>query len=410
MKRSVALSALLIWLLSLWGCAAEKVPVPETTPATQATIVPTEPAPTEPEPVREMSFNWGTIRDGIYVMDTSEYDFAFGEVLLDIDLTENVFTLKCFDGKVVSGTIDFEENGMICRYPGGHMKFTTHLQDGVECLRYYDSEYGHAAYDQLMFCPQITSNLDAYFIYAENRKDEILADPELDVIDNYKNLYSEGFVFDSQASVTNSQGFEDRCALTFWHFPLQQKWTFQTFSQSKEVTAQEQPDASIVFTQGGAQWHFHREGDALVFDGGSVLIAGNAAVDKQYQVEMDVPQGAVFSGYHNNYLYDGLYIIPGPTLDEAYAGIQIDTENQWIKIHCYDGNVLEGTYTFLDDIHLYCNFEVPDYVGTRTTYISLTPSGHALGVSNGWMLNIGPGGMGDRFYFFPVKGVHPPAN
>ena len=124
---------------------------------------------------------------------------------------------------------------------------------------------------------------------------------------------------------------------------------------------------------------------------------------------MDVPVGTTFYLSNTDYVYDALYILPGSTLEECYAAIQLDTKNQWIKIQCWDGNVLRGPYTFIDNYNLYCNFEVPDYVGTRTAYISLHPSGHALGVGNQWMLNIGPGEMNsyDYFYFFPVQGVTP---
>ena len=108
-------------------------------------------------------------------------------------------------------------------------------------------------------------------------------------------------------------------------------------------------------------------------------------------------------------MYDALYILPGKNLEECYAAIQLDTKNQYIKIQCWDGKVLRGPYTFIDNYNLYCNFEIPDYAGIRTAYITLTPNDHALGVSNGWMLNIGPGGLNgyDRFYFFPVQGVTP---
>lgn len=509
MKRKFFYTAILILLLSLWGCGAEEVPVPETvTVQTEATTVPTEPVPTEPEEVKELvveeryqilieenstyyncalvlypnsnfsRFEQNTysvdgeritidiegeqctfrktenslvlesgklfahkgddtvevplgtetrykeeikLRDGIYVLDTSEYDFTFDDVIMDIDLTEMTFTLRCFDGHVVSGSLGFEEDKLVCTYEGGKMMFrindTIMGNEGELSLSSTTVSYatgGSVVTDQLMLCPQTDASLQYTFVYAEDREEEIVADPEAVPLDSYKHLYQETFRFYTPA--IGKDGQQDQHGYHFFirHYPLADKWEFQLYTKpqvrSIEVAAEEGPDGNVTFSLDGKQWNFHREDNGLCFDGGSPLIVGNwSDVKGQNYYEMELAEGTLLDNTENDYVYDALYILPGKTLEECYAAIQLDTKNQWLKIQCYDGKVLRGPFTYGDE---YCNYivfecEIPDYVGMRETQIDLRPSGHALAVSNQWMLNIGPGEMGDNFYFFPVQGVTP---
>lgn len=374
----------------------------------------TEPTPTEPEGpklilVGDHDFK---LYDGIYVLDTSEYGFEVDEVFLDINLADMTFTLKCFDGSVVSGILNIESENLICSYEGGQMLFGFLGMPDDASLNFYPY-YGDMISVSPMFCPQVDSSLQAEFFYAEDREDEIVADPEAVPLDSYKHLHSEIFYFEGRIPGKEDPADYDACSLTVRNYPLERKWVFQHYRKSQygyvEVTAVESPDGSISFTQEGKQWNFHREGDSIVFDGGSPLTVGNwNGVKERAYLEMEVPEGATFNPGEKNYVYDALYILPGETLDEAYAGIQLDTKNQLVKIHCYDGEVLSGPYTYGDeygDYYLMFSCEIPDYYGMRTANIMLIPNGHSLNVGNQWMLDIGPGDMGSRFYFFPVRGV-----
>lgn len=502
MKRKFFYTAILILLLSLWGCAVKEAPAPETAVVqTEAATMPTEPAPTEPEEIKELvveerysilieendtyysggvvifpesNFYWseqstysvdgdkitidiegerctfrrtenslvlesgklfarkgddavevplGTetrhkeeykLRDGIYVLDTSEYDFTFDDVIMDIDLTEMTFTLRCFDGHVVSGSLGFEEDKLVCTYEGGKMMFrindTIMGNEGELSLSSTTVSYatgGSVVSDELMFCPQTGIRLQYTFIYAEDREEEIITASEIVPLDSYKHLYMEYYSFGGEIE---DQGETESCGIGIYYYPMQDKWAFSVSARQIEVDYTENADGTITFSNNGKHWNFRREGGDLYFDGGDVLVADNGVETKEsYYRKMDVPVDAAFYLRNTDYVYDALYILPGKTLEECYAAIQLDTKNQYVKIQCYDGKVLRGPFTYGDE---YCNYivfecEIPDYVGMRETQIDLRPSGHALAVSNQWMLNIGPGEMGDNFYFFPVQGVTP---
>lgn len=359
------------------------------------------------------------IRDGIYVLDTSEYDFTFDEVLMDIDLTEMTFTLKCFDGSVVSGTLRFEEDKLVCSHETGEMWFriVDTIRGNQGTLELYSTTVSYAKggstpTDQLMICPQTDIRLEYTFVYVDNQDKEIPAAPDVVSLDSYKYLYEEWYSFST--AITDEQGETVYVQLRIWHYPMGKIWGFQRASQSIEIDYQENSDGSITFSQGGKQWNFHWEGDALCFDGGSQLIADNGVSEKEsYYRKAEVPVGAIFDIQFSSYVYDALYILPGKTLEECYTAIQLDTKNQYVKIQCWDGRVLNGPFTYGDE---YCNYivfkcEVPDYtgMGTRTVQIDLMPHGHALCIRNPWMMSICPDGLSESnyFYLFPVQGVTP---
>ena len=398
MKKRMMTVLCFVLAMCLWGCGTKEMSVPETTAVpTEVATVPTEPTPMETEAKHNTE---------LYELDTSEYDFTFEKVLLKIDWTDMTFALKCFDGSVVTGIVERNMNNISCIHENGRLMLTQYLYNGKMVwgnTNYSYDEERYYAVDQLMFCPQTDIEFSYRFVRAEDQEQEIIADPDVVPLDSYKHVFAERYYFHD---VIEEQGERIGCGMTIYHFPMQNKWSFVFESRQTDVDHTENPDGTITFSYKGKQWNFHREGDLLYFDGGDALIADNGVDSKEsYYRKMDVPVGAAFYLSNTNYVYDALNVLPGSTLEECYAAIQLDTKNQWIKIQCWDGNVLRGPYTFIDNYNLYCNFEVPDYVGTRTAYISLTPNDHALGVSNGWMLNIGPGEMGDRFYFFPVKGV-----
>ena len=405
MKKKVLYTGILILLLSLWGCSVKEASAPETvTVQMEAANVPTEPVPTQTDAKHNIE---------IYELDTSEYDFTFEKVFLKFDWTDMTFVLKCFDGSVITGTVEKGKDNIICTYEDGRLILKQYLHNGEmvwENTNYSYDEERYYAVDQLMFCPQTDSVFSYRFVKAEDQEQEIIADPEVVPLDSYKHVLVERYYFHD---VIEEQGEWTGYGMTIYHFPMQNKWSFTFDSRQTDVNHTENPDGTITFSYKGKKWNFHREEDALYFDSGDPLIADNGidpkgAYSENYR-KMDIPAGAAFDLFNTNYVYDALYILPGSTLEECYAAIQLDTKNQYIKIQCWDGKVLRGPYTFIDNYNLYCNFEIPDYVGTRTAYISLCPSGHALGVGNGWMLNIGPEEItgNNYFYFFPVQGVQP---
>lgn len=353
-----------------------------------------------------------TLRDGIYMLDTSGYDFTFGEVLLDIDLAEMIFTLKCFDGSVVSGTLSFEEDLLICTHAGGTMRLriSNHPMTGSLEKTSASVEKGSVSTDQLMFYPPSNGVMNYTFCYARDQAQEIVFDPQVIPLDSHKHLFRKIYQFRCDAS-EDSGG--RRCVFNIYHYPLEEKWAFEGAFSRTDVTAEENPDGSIVFTLNGKTWNFHREGDFLYYDSGNSLTAGVWNVETERYLKADVPEGAMFHAYNEDYVYDALYILPAQTIEEAYASIQIDTKNQNLRIRCSDGRILEGAYTYEGN---YINFpvEVVGLLGPETANVELFPHGHCLsvrneGVRDQWELVIGPGGISDSFDFLPVIGI-PPKN
>lgn len=402
MKQKILCTGILILLLTLWGCSAKEAPTPETVAAqTETATVPTQPAPTETDAKHNVE---------IYELDTSEYNYSFEKVLLRFDWTDMTFALKCFDGSVVTGTVEKGEREIICIHEGGRMILSEYYHNEKQVLGdmsfSYDAGRAYVT-DQLMFCPQTDSGLIYRFLRAENQQQEITADPDADQLDSYKNLYKRSYEF--RCYVTQKDD-ERLCVLNIHHYPLEGKWVFADASDTEAVAMEEKPDGGIVFSQGGNQWNFHLEGEDLYYDGGSSLIATGYDVNTQTYCTAEVPEGALFCAYEEDYLYDGLYILPYETLEETYASVQIDTKNQYLWINCYDGNHLEGHYTDKGD-YLQFPFEVVDpYFGTQIENVELHPNEHSLHVWNKgqkdvWELLIGPGEISDSFYFFPVQGV-----
>lgn len=352
----------------------------------------------------------GTLRGGVYVLEASGYDFTFDEVLMELDLTDMTFALKCFDGSVVSGTLSFEESHLVCTHPGGRMMLSVmgsgsgiRLEDKKTSLK-----KGIELADQLMFCPQADSSMVYTFVYAEDQEQEIAADPEAIPLDSFKKVYKENYQF---RCYVEKEGENRLCVFDIYHYPLEGKWEFYGTSERFTVEAEEKPDGSIVFSGNGKQWNFRREEDHLCYEGGSSLTAGSWNIEEGAFTETQVPEGAAFYAGRSDYLYDGLYILPYETLDTAYSSVQIDTENQYLWLRTYDGILLEGPYTYEGD---YLNFpcEVPGPLGPEIFNFTLFPHEHSLSVRNCgmrdvWAITMAPGDISDNFHLFPVKGAEP---
>lgn len=344
------------------------------------------------------------LKSGIYQLDTADIDFRFGDVLLDIDLTEMTFTLKCFDGSIVCGTLHFEENLLVCTHAGGTMRLSLRASPERICLEKTGAsmELGSVSTDQLMFYPSPDGILNYRFCYAENQAQQILPDPRAIPLDSCKHTFRKIYEFRCQTA-EDSGG--KRCVFSIYHYPQTGMWSFQGASKRTDVTAEESSEGSIVFTLNGNTWNFHREGENLYYDGGSPLIAGIWDAETERQLEQKVPEGALFHVREENYVYDARYVLPNETMDDASAVIRMDTKNRYIKIQCYDGTELEGPYTCEGD---YINFPIGVIgpLGPQLVNIELFPSGHCLtvrneGVHDQWTLQIGPGEIGDSFDFLP---------
>lgn len=353
------------------------------------------------------------LEGGIYTLDTSEYDFTFDEVLLELHLDDRTFTLKCFDGSVVQGSLYFEEDRLICTHADGKMMFTIHTTVDGNCLvsTRASVEKGALAAGQLMFCPQPGRSMEYTFCYSDDQSREIHASPEVIPLDSYKHLFKKIYQFQCYAEPENR---DRRCVFYIYHYPLSGQWKFEGASKAKDVFAEENTEGVIVFSLDGQQWTFHREGENIVYDGGSPLIAGSWVTEENRYLEADVPVNAMFHAFQEDHVYDALYILPAETLEKAYASIQIDTKNQYLWIRCCDGNVLEGPYTYENN---YINFpcEVMDVLGPQIVNVAIFPNEHCLTVSNQgardrWELVIGPGEISDSFHFIPVIGVEPAAD
>ena len=327
--------------------------------------------------------NTSYLRSGIYVMDPSEYEQDFDEVLINIDLTNMTFALKCYDGYVVTGTMEFEAGNygsyLVCRYEDGALAFNINNQwvrndDGTDTVVtiLHSTSTDTIPKGQLMYCPPGGGNYLDKFILAPERTDEIEADPDVVPLDSLKQLAQESYYF--QAKVPEDPDFS--CYLTISHYPLSGKWLLS----SKRGTRAEgtvNPDGTIVLTAEGSTWNFHWENDGLVFDGGDPLIARNAeTAGPQYEISLEA--GTFLRPTDFDYLYDTTYTIP--TWNGGYeSALRLDHENQRVVILCADGSLLEAPFVW-EDSGICC--ATPG--GTMRIY----PRGHSLSVHVPWGMTI----------------------
>ena len=272
MKQKVFYTAVLILLLTLCGCSAQEAPTLETEIVqTEAMTAPTEPAPTETEAKHNIE---------LYELDTSEYDFTFEKVLLKIDWTDQTFALKCFDGSVVTGTVEKDSSKILLQHDNGRMILQPGIHNGkltFENTGYNYTDTGDYELDQLMFCPQLGSYLRYHFIFAEDQTQDIIAAPEKDSLDIYKHVFVERYYFHD---VIEEQGERIGCGMDIYHFPMQNKWSFVFESRQTDVGHTDNPDGTITFSYKGKSWNFHWDGINLTFDGGDILIADNGVDPK----------------------------------------------------------------------------------------------------------------------------------
>lgn len=335
-----------------------------------------------------ISFSGSTqIHGGIYELDTSQQDYDFGEVLLSLDLTQMTFALKCYDGNVIQGTLEFTEDLLVCRYDGGCIAFTGYSIAEGDFLTQASLET--EIREPLLIYPDMDNRFYVKFRLAPHRQDVIVPDPAVQPIDQYKELAVEWY----NVSYPEAEGELYSCHLSVQHYPHSGTWSFSVNSTAIPLEAQENPDGTIVLSKDGETWNFHREGSCLVFDGGSPLVAKNIEVSGP-QYSREVLPGTLLTPAGFSYFYDTTYAIPG-TDGSNLATLRFDREHQRLVIGCFDGSTIECPYVYKDHYI---------YALLGNTALHLSFSGHRLTTSNPWEVTIAPpsGKTGGLMYFIPV--------
>lgn len=359
---------------------------------------------------------------GVYTLDISTYGYSFPEVLLEVDFLNMVFALKCYDGSVVNGDMAFiiEEGPsyLLCTCPQGSMMFlmnpsTLPWEDGIDRLEYRsirrfttDSGASYQPVGQLQFCPQNDYELDAVFVYREDQNVALTPKPDIIPVDSRKHLVRETFEFSTK--VIGETEKEDYW-LRITHYPLTGEWEISSlYDYPAMVEGTEAEDGTIALKQGDKTWNFHREGNTLRFDGGSTLeVTGDVRriEDGEWlcEIKMEIPEGAVFHIGDHDYLYDGLSIVPGDSLENYQAAIWLDVENKTFKFLPVIGEAQEGCFTVTSG-----KVTLPLTVWNayrregEAEDVSFIVSEHALQLRNPWGSFLVPSGEDSFSIFVPV--------
>lgn len=291
------------------------------------------------------------LRDGIYVLKTDEGGLPADQVLLDLDLTGRTFALKCYDGSVIRGTLEFQQNYdscfLACRYDGGAIGFSAHQRwtvgaDGqdLQTTVLSDATYGleNTIADERMYYPE-QNGVYYHFYHDPSRTDEITEDPDVVPLDSFKQVAQEAYGF--QMPVPEDP--ETSCALYIYHYPLAEKWHFSA-KYGLELEGTEQPDGTITLTDGTQSWNFHRENNCLVFDSGDPLIARNWEVDGP-QYEMALEPGTRLTPNEFQYYYDTHYVALNQNGSWSWT-LKIDWENRRVCLANSGGYAFEGPLSY----------------------------------------------------------------
>lgn len=365
---------------------------------------------------------WSIVPGGVYTLDTSAYSYSFPEVLLDVDFLNMVFTLKCYDGSVVNGDMSFvsfdgEIPYLLCTCPQGSMVFwmnpsTLPWEDGIDRLNYYSiqrfSTDGGGSYQpagQLQFCPQNDFELEAVFVYREDQNVDLTPEPDVLPVDSRKHLAWERFQFSTE--VVGETEKEDS-SMWITHFPLTGEWEISSvYDFPAMVEGTETEDGSITLKQGGYTWNFHREENALRFDGGSVLKCTGEVrrvEDSEWlrEVKTQIPEGAVFHILDRDYIYDGLSVVPGDSLETYQAAIWLDVESKTFEFQPMDGEAQKGSFTVQSGLTLPLAVWNAYRGEGRLEDVNFSLNEHALRLRNPWGIFLVPSGEDSWSTFVPV--------
>ena len=324
------------------------------------------------------------VYDGIYVLDASDPPVSFDEVLIDINLTEMSFALKCYDGNVVKGSLEIEEGFLYCQYEGGCIAFDI-VGQGSDTTLYvcYPENVGQS---YLMYYPQTEFHYAHQFRYAPMRTDVLSTSSSSDFFESKKNMAVGHYSFTCPVEGVD----RTFCYLKLNHYGMTNTWELIRGAQYIPLEAEENPDGTLILSTSDMQWQFHRENNGLIFDGGSPLEAYGELVDGVPKYTVTLEPGDYFRPDSFHYLYDTLYIVPSENGVQD-AALLLDKEYQRLIILSSDGSVLEAPYTVTDG-----GLYFP--MGTHSS--RLTFGGHSLYGSNPHTLTIVEGK--DDFWFIPV--------
>lgn len=324
------------------------------------------------------------LRAGTYVLDDSESPVAFDDVLLDLDLTQMCFALKCFDGNVVQGTLEIREGLVYCLLNDGCIAFDTIGMDPDLSLHVcYPEDVGQS---YLMYCPQTEFHYAHQFRYCPEHPGMPAPPSGSGFLETRKNMAMGRYSFTCPVEGVD----RTFCYLKLDYCQMTDTWELIRGAEYTRLEATEHPDGTLLLSAGDLQWQFHRENNGLVFDGGSPLEACGELENgiPKYTVPLEPEDYLRPDSF--SYLYDTLYTVPDG--NGGYkAAVRLDTEFQRLLIACSDGSVLEAPYVYTS-----AGLQFP--MGTHSS--RLTYGGHSLYMSNPHKLTIVEGE--DDFWLIPT--------
>lgn len=324
------------------------------------------------------------LRAGTYVLDDSESPVAFDDVLLDLDLTQMCFALKCFDGNVVQGTLEIREGLIYCLFNGGRIAFDIiGLDPDLTLYVCYPEDVGQS---YLMYCPQTEFHYAHQFRYSPEHPGIPAPLSGADFLENRKNLAKARYSFTCPVEGVD----RTFCYLKLDYCQMTDTWELIRGAEHTRLEATEDPDGTLIFSTGDLQWQFHRENNGLVFDGGSPLEACGELENGIPKYTVPLEPGDYLCPDSFSYLYDTLYTVSDGNGGHK-AAVRLDTEFQRLLIACSDGSVLEAPYVYTS-----AGLQFP--MGTHSS--RLTYGGHSLYMSNPHNLTIVEGE--DDFWLIPT--------
>lgn len=325
---------------------------------------------------------------GVYTLDTSEYDYTFEEVLLDVDFLSMTYVLRCYDGEVVSGDMsvvagkDYPYLMLSCA--DGVMAFTPDQSGGIAYLQYRHDYYlpdeqrsgwGRPA-NPIGFLPQNEQSLRGKFVYRQDQNVELPAEEPADTLSAHKRVYENTYIY----YLHQTEGEKlVACDLRLYHYPLFDQWRMN----HEDMDSIENEDGTITLSDGKNSWNFHWEEDDLCFDGGSSLLLPDITMsDGSKKKGEAIEPGSVFLLSGTDYVYDQVtYVFPKGTINNYIAAIRLDLENRTAMLHCGDGQTATGEFSLENDT-LYFRTILRTLYYPDEVRIRIDIRDHAIGITN----------------------------
>lgn len=270
------------------------------------------------------------ITAGSYIPEESKTALDTENVLLKLDLDAMSFALRCYDGSVFEGALSFEESLAVLSGEGLEMGFHVYENSAGRVLSV-------SAMPDVLIYPDVSGPCRPNFVYTEERNEEEIIPSNVVALDSRKRISVEEFLFDE--TTKNEQGEKVRFSLSIRSYPILGTWEMVNVT----TTATENSDGSIVFTDGERSWNFHREGNDLVYDGGSKFIRDSSPEESVKTFEKELPVGTVFKRQAVWCIYDTPYILAGT--DGNTAAVRFDLDRRRMILKCSDGTIVEGPIT-----------------------------------------------------------------